>query len=154
MRLGLVAYAILTLEVVEKNYGNLSARLIPGNVFVTFSRNKAREARKKAQQSMSEMDHSRTTQNPISVRFTPKSGHWDSAARCPLCAKSGHSAYGPAHTMSSARLVSVAMAAASNERALHRNKQPAKSVGAADIQALIGYDRVGVGRCSGRGASL
>src|SRR6516165_6633075 len=57
-------------------------------------------------------------------------------------AQSGHSSYGPAHTMSSARLVSVAMAAASNERALHRNKQPAKSVGAADIQALIGYDRV------------
>src|SRR5262249_2619159 len=24
------------------------------------------------------------------VRFTPKSGHWNSAARCPLCAKSGH----------------------------------------------------------------
>ena len=71
-------------------------------------------------------------------------------SECPLCAKSGHSAYGPAHTMSSARLVSVARAAASNERALHRNKPPAKSVGAADIQALIGYDRVGLGRCSGR----
>jgi integrase len=26
---------------------------------------------------------------PINVRFTPKSGHWDSAARCPLCAKGG-----------------------------------------------------------------
>src|SRR5215469_15224335 len=26
------------------------------------------------------------------VRFTPKSGHWNSAMRCPLCAKSGHSA--------------------------------------------------------------
>src|SRR5215467_13864937 len=26
------------------------------------------------------------------VRFTPKSGHWNSVARCPLCAKSGHSA--------------------------------------------------------------
>jgi hypothetical protein len=23
------------------------------------------------------------------VRFTPNSGHWNSAARCPLCAKSG-----------------------------------------------------------------
>ena len=72
---------------------------------------------------------------PRHVRFTPENGH---------------STYGPAHTMSSARLVSVAMAAASNERALHRNKPPAKSVGAADIQALIGYDRVGLGRCSGR----
>src|SRR5215472_2242390 len=26
------------------------------------------------------------------VRFTPESGHWDSAAKCPLCAKSGHPA--------------------------------------------------------------
>src|SRR6516165_7171254 len=26
------------------------------------------------------------------VRFTPKSGHWNSAVKCPLCAKSGHSA--------------------------------------------------------------
>ena len=25
----------------------------------------------------------------IDVRFTPKSGHWNSAAECPLCAKSG-----------------------------------------------------------------
>src|SRR6516165_2364286 len=24
------------------------------------------------------------------VRLTPKSGHWNSAAQCPLCAKSGH----------------------------------------------------------------
>src|SRR5262249_21457252 len=24
------------------------------------------------------------------VRFTPKSGHWNSVAECPLCAKSGH----------------------------------------------------------------
>src|SRR5262252_2005294 len=29
------------------------------------------------------------------VRFTSKSGHWNSAARCPLCAKSGHRAGGP-----------------------------------------------------------
>jgi hypothetical protein len=27
---------------------------------------------------------------PRNVRFTPESGHWKSAARCPLCAKSGH----------------------------------------------------------------
>jgi hypothetical protein len=26
------------------------------------------------------------------VRFTPESGHWLSQLRCPLCAKSGHSA--------------------------------------------------------------
>jgi len=26
------------------------------------------------------------------VRFTPKSGHWNSVAKCPLCAKSGHRA--------------------------------------------------------------
>ena len=26
----------------------------------------------------------------LNVRFTPKSGHWDSAAKCPLCAKSRH----------------------------------------------------------------
>ena len=26
------------------------------------------------------------------VRFTPKIGHWNSVAQCPLCAKSGHSA--------------------------------------------------------------
>jgi hypothetical protein len=25
------------------------------------------------------------------VRFTPESGHWNSVASCPLCAKSGHS---------------------------------------------------------------
>src|SRR5215472_6944247 len=25
----------------------------------------------------------------LNVCFTPKSGHWDSAARCPLCARSG-----------------------------------------------------------------
>jgi hypothetical protein len=25
------------------------------------------------------------------VRFAPESGHWNSAAQCPLCAKSGHS---------------------------------------------------------------
>jgi hypothetical protein len=25
------------------------------------------------------------------VRFTPKSGHWNSTAKCPLCAKSGRS---------------------------------------------------------------
>ena len=30
--------------------------------------------------------------HPRHVRFTPKSGHWNSAARCPLCAKSGQSA--------------------------------------------------------------
>jgi hypothetical protein len=24
------------------------------------------------------------------VRFTPKSGHWNSLVECPLCAKSGH----------------------------------------------------------------
>jgi len=24
------------------------------------------------------------------VRFTPKSRHWNSLAKCPLCAKSGH----------------------------------------------------------------
>ena len=27
---------------------------------------------------------------PVNVRFTPKSGHRNSAAECPLCAKSGH----------------------------------------------------------------
>ena len=26
---------------------------------------------------------------PIDVRFTPKSGHWNSVVECPLCAKSG-----------------------------------------------------------------
>ena len=26
----------------------------------------------------------------INVRFTPKSGHWNSVMECPLCAKSGH----------------------------------------------------------------
>ena len=26
------------------------------------------------------------------VRFTPKSGHWNSIEKCPLCAKSGHCA--------------------------------------------------------------
>jgi hypothetical protein len=26
----------------------------------------------------------------LNVRFTPKSGHWNSAAKCPLCGKSGH----------------------------------------------------------------
>src|SRR6516165_8662648 len=26
---------------------------------------------------------------PRDVRFTPKSGHWNSVAKCPLCAKSG-----------------------------------------------------------------
>ena len=26
----------------------------------------------------------------LNVRFTPNSGHWISAARCPLCAKSRH----------------------------------------------------------------
>jgi hypothetical protein len=29
------------------------------------------------------------TECPINVRFTPKSGHWNSVAECPLCAKSG-----------------------------------------------------------------
>src|SRR5262249_40032319 len=29
---------------------------------------------------------------PINVRFTPKSGHWNSTAKCPLCAKSGRQA--------------------------------------------------------------
>ena len=27
---------------------------------------------------------------PLDVRFTPESGHWNSVAKCPLCAKSGH----------------------------------------------------------------
>src|SRR5262249_52235383 len=27
--------------------------------------------------------------SPTNVRFTPNSGHWNSAAQCPLCAKSG-----------------------------------------------------------------
>ena len=27
---------------------------------------------------------------PRDVRFTPKSGHWNSVSKCPLCAKSGH----------------------------------------------------------------
>jgi hypothetical protein len=30
------------------------------------------------------------SQQPIDVCFTPKSGHWGSAAKCPLSAKSGH----------------------------------------------------------------
>jgi len=30
----------------------------------------------------------------LNVRFTPNSGHWNSAAKCPLCAKSRHSAVG------------------------------------------------------------
>jgi len=25
----------------------------------------------------------------VNVRFTPKSGHWNSIVECPLCAKSG-----------------------------------------------------------------
>jgi len=25
------------------------------------------------------------------VRYSPESGHWNSVAKCPLCAKSGHS---------------------------------------------------------------
>jgi hypothetical protein len=29
---------------------------------------------------------------PSHVRFTPKSGHWNSFSKCPLCAKSRHSA--------------------------------------------------------------
>jgi hypothetical protein len=29
---------------------------------------------------------------PADVRFTPKSGHWNSVWECPLCAKSRHSA--------------------------------------------------------------
>jgi hypothetical protein len=29
---------------------------------------------------------------PTNVCFTPKSGHWGSAVKCPLCAKSRHSA--------------------------------------------------------------
>jgi hypothetical protein len=29
---------------------------------------------------------------PTNVRFTLNSGHWNSVARCPLCANSGHSA--------------------------------------------------------------
>src|SRR6516165_8592805 len=32
------------------------------------------------------------TARSIDVRFTPESGHWLSAAGCPLCAKSGQSA--------------------------------------------------------------
>jgi hypothetical protein len=28
--------------------------------------------------------------HPINVRFTPKSGHWNSLSECPLCAKSRH----------------------------------------------------------------
>ena len=27
------------------------------------------------------------------VRFTPKSGHWNSVVECPLCAKSGHASW-------------------------------------------------------------
>src|SRR5262249_23575281 len=27
---------------------------------------------------------------PTNVCFTPKSGHWNSVAKCPHCAKSGH----------------------------------------------------------------
>src|SRR5262249_51453859 len=30
---------------------------------------------------------------PRHVRFTPKSRHWKSVAKCPLCAKSGHASY-------------------------------------------------------------
>ena len=31
-------------------------------------------------------------QRPSMSRFTPESGHWNLAVKCPLCAKSGHSA--------------------------------------------------------------
>jgi hypothetical protein len=30
--------------------------------------------------------------SPTDVRFTPESGHGSARSRCPLCAKSGHSA--------------------------------------------------------------
>ena len=33
---------------------------------------------------------------PSNVRFTPKSGHWNLVAKCPLCAKSRH---GPAYSI-------------------------------------------------------
>src|SRR5262249_5010170 len=38
--------------------------------------------------SMSEAD---IGARPSDVRFTPKSGHWNSISKCPLCAKSRHS---------------------------------------------------------------
>ena len=40
---------------------------------------------------MSALGHQRTSSEcPGDVRFPPKSGHWNSAAKCPLCAISGH----------------------------------------------------------------
>src|SRR6516164_6394362 len=38
--------------------------------------------------------------HPINVRFTPKSGHWNSVVECPLCANSGHSTLGALDTIS------------------------------------------------------
>src|SRR6516165_8343804 len=32
-----------------------------------------------------------TSRPPANVRFTPKSGHYNSVSKCPLCAKSRHS---------------------------------------------------------------
>jgi len=48
-----------------------------------FDRHSPRNNR---QSRMSALGHAAP---PSNVRFTPKSGHWNSAAQCPLCAKSG-----------------------------------------------------------------
>jgi hypothetical protein len=56
------------------------------NVSVEFGRVEAVE-RYWIDTQGSEMDISLSS---IDVRFTPKSGHWNSLAGCLLCAKSGH----------------------------------------------------------------
>src|SRR5215471_1699324 len=39
---------------------------------------------------MSALGQADIREHLINVRFTPKSGRWNSVAKCPLCAKSGH----------------------------------------------------------------
>ena len=48
-----------------------------------------RHAGRNAGNSAATEGHGRMSK--INVRFTPKSAHWNSVAKCPLCAKSGHS---------------------------------------------------------------
>ena len=44
---------------------------------------------------------------PHEIRFTPESGHRNSVAQCPLCAKSGHSALQPKRLIRSPGLTSL-----------------------------------------------
>jgi hypothetical protein len=59
---------------------------------IDHSSDNGRAGPRSSSDSVRERAAGRVETDQLNVRFTPKSGHWNWVAKCPLSAKSGHSA--------------------------------------------------------------